>query len=45
MNPKINIQRLNLLNTQNSISPFIDEGVFLDYKPLINYTYMIENFE
>ena len=45
MNSIINFQKLNLLNSQNSISPFIDEGVFLDYKPLIKRNYMIENFE
>ena len=45
MNSKINFQKLNLLNSQNSISPFIDEGVFLDYKPLIKRNYMIENFK
>ena len=53
MNPKNNISRLNLpkkdycLNSPNSalISPFIEEGEFLDYKPKINNNYTIENFE
>mgnify|MGYP003571315396 CR=1 FL=1 len=50
MKQKQNITKLNLLFKQYSsesdlISPFIEEGEFLDHRPLISQNYSIENFE
>jgi serine/threonine protein kinase len=44
-----NIPKLNLANhyspCTNIISPFIDEGEFLEHRPPINRNYSIDNFE
>ena len=44
-----NLSKSNFLNKKNSqktfISPFIEEGEFLDHRPPINRKYSIDNFE
>ena len=50
MKPKLHIPNLDMIysnysSIQNSISPFIDQGIFLSHRPPINRNYLMENFE